>query len=104
MALPGDLLQKQHAGAAAAVNGADGRGAARFRGPVTGFAVVHPTWAVLGLNLAAQADGRVLRSDLSSMTAARSWVDREVPTAAVQVVYKSERPGAVALARRSSRV
>ncbi|HEX2647629.1 MAG TPA: DUF6603 domain-containing protein, partial [Candidatus Dormibacteraeota bacterium] len=103
--MPDELLRVQRAGAAAAVNGVDGRGAARYRGPVTGFAVVHPRWAILGLNLTAtRADGRVLRTDLSSKTAARSWMEREVPRASVQVVYKSEMPGSVALGVPAKRV
>jgi hypothetical protein len=101
VSLPADLLKAQQPASAAAVNGVLGRGSARYAGPVKGFAVVDPTYAVLGLNLSdTTVAGKALPSDLSSHTAARSWISREVGQAAVQVVYASELPGNSQVERR----
>lgn len=89
--LPGTLLAAQLAGAAAAVNGASGRGSARYAAPGSGIAVQQPSYAVVGLNLAAVAPGQEISAAIPTAAAAGS-LEAGVSGRDWQVVCTSELP------------
>jgi hypothetical protein len=98
-----DLVQQQLGGAAAAVNGAIGRGAAAYAGQSSGLEVTAPSYAaarvdasqtMMPLRLGAQS-----LSNLASHTQAADLLDRVAPTAVpVQIIFSSELPGSLTAA------
>jgi hypothetical protein len=94
VALPDTLLQSQLPGAAAAVNGPGGHGAARYSGAGgSGIALKEPSYAVVGMNLAGiGADpGRCML--IPTTAAAPSRAPAGVSGTDWQVVYTSEMAG-----------
>lgn len=96
--LPDALLAAQLPGAAAAVNGALGRGQARYAAPGSGIAVKPPTYAVVGMGLTAPGATPVLTMEVPSAAAAAGSLPAGAAAGqAGQVVYTSEVPGSWAL-------
>jgi hypothetical protein len=94
--LPATLLAAQLPGAAASVNGAAGRGPARYAGPGSGIAVEQPSYAVVGMNLTAIGTSPTISMGIPSVVAALGTQPDGVTGAQGQewqVVYTSEVPG-----------
>jgi hypothetical protein len=102
--LPSTVLAAQLPAAAAAVNGAAGRGPELYAAPGCGIAVEQPTYAIVGMNLAALGSGRPISMGLPSVVAAvgaqagqpgqAGQAGQPGPTGQDwQVVYTSEVPG-----------
>ena len=96
--LPSSLLAAQLPGAAAAVNGPNGRGQAPYTAPPTGIAVTPPTYAAVAMDLAAPGTGAPGGSNVvpiwePSVVAATSALPVGPGGPQGQVVYTSEVPG-----------
>jgi hypothetical protein len=95
-ALPPALLAAQLSGAAAAVNGPGGQGQAAYAGPVSGIVVEQPSYAVVGMNLAALGPAGAISMRIPTVVAAvSSQIGSTSGTIGQdwQVVYTSEVPG-----------
>lgn len=94
VALPDTLLQSQLPGAAAAVNGPGGHGAARYSGAGgSGIALKEPSYAVVGMNLAGIGADPGRRMLIPTTAAAPSRAPAGVSGMDWQVVYTSEMAG-----------
>jgi hypothetical protein len=91
--LPSAVLTAQLPGAAAAVNGTAGRGPAPYTATGCGIAVQQPTYAVVGMNLAALGASTTISMSIPTVMAAAGSQPAAAAGQDWQVVYTSEVAG-----------